>query len=251
MGGSIFLLLLLAGAGIYFIYKKNASGTNKNNPVTDQVAEYFVKRTSLSGPHPWGGAKYDDEYDELVKNQISIDEVKTRAFEKLGLDKSELTEIEPIHFENYYFGNDDDIDQFVDVVMSVSTLADNRERKRKWQNANIIMGIGKDGKMRSSAYQVTWLFSTPKQVCIYQEIIYLHKNETDEITRQYLWKHITSITGLRNTLKKKKKSGQKTEKVDVFQLTVAGDTFICYMTPTDYTTKSINAMKQRLLDFSN
>ena len=241
-------MLILLGLFIFLVWAAKTGifkpgGTNKNLPVKTRVINYFVNKTVLPGETAWrGNVKEDGAYDELVKNHININDVKMRAIEKLGLDESELTEIEPFHFENYFFGTDDDISEFMSIKV---------KNEYQYQKANIIIGIGSDGKLRSSAYQVSWLFSTPKQVCIYQEIIYLHKNETDEITRQFLWKHITSITSLRNTLKFKTQSGQgKTEKVDVFHLTVAGDSFTCSMTPTDYTSKAINAMKQRLLDFS-
>jgi len=243
----LILFIFLGGLTVilFSLIKKKSTETIKKYPVQTRVIEYFMHNAIIGGRNYAGSMKYDADYDELVKSQISINDVKTRAFVKLGLDESELTEIEPIHFENYYFGSEDDIDEYVKYSITSSW-----NRPEQMRNSNVMIGIGKDGKLRSSVYQVTWLFSTPKQVCVYQEIIYLHKNETDEITRQFLWKHITSMTGLRNTLKIKSQSGQISEKVDVFQLSVAGDSFICSMTPTDYTTKAINAMKQRLLEFS-
>ena len=244
------IFLSIVGVIVYFFIKKQSSGINTNAPVQTRVIQYFVQKTVFPGNANYtGNVKFDTEYDELVKSQVSIDEVKGRAFEKLGLDESELTEIEPIHFENYYYGTEADIEDFLNriSIMNAQQMLLRPSKESIYRQANIIIGEGKDGKLRSSAYQVTWLFTTPKQVCIYVEIIYLHKNEIDEITRQFLWKHIASIHASRKTLKIKGKS----EKFDTFCLNIAGgEHFECSMIPTDYTSRSINAMKQRLIDYS-
>jgi hypothetical protein len=226
------IFILITGVVFYFIWYK--SQLRGKNDLEKWVITYFKYYTVFPGYNFTRNVnkKFDAEYDELVKKQISVESIKTKALGKLGLDESELTEIEPIHFEDYYYDLDD-ID----------------ENSSRSPDANIMIGVGKDGKFRTSAYQVTWLFATAKQICIYQEIFYLHKNESDEITRQFLWKHITSITSLRNTLKITQKNGQqKSQKVDVFQVVVPGDVFTCSMEPTGYTQRAIQAMRQRLVD---
>ena len=244
IGIPMVILFWIFYGGFKMSQKQGLSGVNANSSVQTRVIQYFLQKTVISGTaNYYGNAKEDVAYDELVKNQISIDEVKTRAFEKLGLDKSELTEIEPIHFEDYYFGYDDDIEQFVTLIVSGRGTSIFESVEQKWKKANIMMGVGRDGKFRSSAYQVTWLFSTQKQVCIYQEIFYLHKNETEENIKKFLWKHVTSINSQRKSLK----IGQKQEKIDTLCLNVmGGESFECSMTPTNATNRAINAITQKL-----
>ena len=209
--------------------------------VKKHTRNYFTNDTTLPGVK--GGAyaslKSDAEYEKIVKSHFSIEETKNRALETLGLDESEITEIDPIFFEDYYFGTDEDIEQFLEYRMNFAPISFNTN----YDYLNIMLGIGKDGKLRSSAYQVTWLFSTPKQVCVYQKIFYLHKGETEEINRLFPWKHVTSISTSRKSLK------LKGEKRDYFLLNVAGsEPFECTMVPTDKITRAIFAISQKLLE---
>ena len=87
----------------------------------------------------------DVDYNELVKSKISNQDFKQKALEKIGLDETELQEIDPVHFENWAFGKDNNVSY----------------AKR-----------GKDGVWRSSAYQVSWLFFSSTQVYLYQNTIH-------------------------------------------------------------------------------
>jgi hypothetical protein len=71
----------------------------------------------------------DAEYDNIVASTIKQSDFKQKALAKIGLDESQVNEIEPVNFEGWLFG-----------------------KNVGWAK------YGLDNKARSSAYQVTWLF---------------------------------------------------------------------------------------------
>jgi len=71
----------------------------------------------------------DAEYDNIVANTIKESNFKQKALAKIGLDESQVNEIEPVNFEGWLFG-----------------------KNVGWAK------YGLDNKARSSAYQITWLF---------------------------------------------------------------------------------------------
>ena len=183
----------------------------------------------------------DQEFEKLIREYFStelIQSFRTEAIDALGLDVSELTAISPIHFEDYYY-DWEEVERKMSLWLSFSTGGKvNRDDVFK-RDDNVLLGIGYDKKLRSSAYQVTWIFPTLKRLSVYQKIFYLHKKETEETTRMFVWKHITSITATQNTIK----TEGKAEKVDIFKIVVPGDEFICTMNTTEYTKRAIQAMK--------
>lgn len=72
----------------------------------------------------------DEEYEAAVMAKARSMDFKQKALNKIGLDESQVNEIEPVHFEGYYF--------------------DEKKTYAKW---------GKDRKWRSSAYQISWISS--------------------------------------------------------------------------------------------
>ena len=252
MGTLIWILII--GAGAYFIYKNRElieqflNGGNKTLSQEDRVIDYFSKHADIPGRRSsMKNATKDEEFDAIVANSISKDEVRIRAVAELGLDESQLIEIEPIYFDNYYYGTPEDVEDvleiFYNVKLTLNDLSDKTQRK-KLKEVDVIIGTGKDGKLRSSVYQVTWLFSTQNQICIYQEVIRLHNKETEKITRQFLWRNIVSITGSQSTLRVK----EVTERYDTFRIVVPGDEFTCSMFASEYTRRSINAIRQKLTE---
>ena len=81
----------------------------------------------------------DSEYDAMVKAIVDSNDWKKKALNKIGLDEDQLKEIDPIHFEGFYF--------------------DEKKTFAKY---------GEDGIWRSSAYQISWLFFSADQVYLYQ-----------------------------------------------------------------------------------
>jgi hypothetical protein len=75
-------------------------------------------------------------------------------------------------------------------------------------------------------------------------------------TQEYFYRDITSFSTKSKTVEEtswkgggcmsKPKKEIKTENVDIFSLSVAGDSFFASMTQSDETTKGIRAMQQKL-----
>lgn len=189
---------------------------NRSNEQKD-VIRYFCIDGCLSK------TMSDQEYDSLVKSYLSKTNFKQKGLSKIGLDESELKEIEPVHFEGYFFDGN-------------KTFSKN----------------GKDGVWRSSAYQVSWLFFSATQVYLYQNTFNLDEDGKREITEEYFYKDITNFSTSSDTVEtaywdpKQGKSLLKNVNSNRFQLTVPGDKFYCWMDQNDYTERAIQGMKAKL-----
>ena len=106
----------------------------------------------------------DSTFDELLNSQadeiaLGIDK---RAMEAHGMDIDEVKEIQPILVDNYYEGS------------------------RYFK-------MFRDQTFRASQYQMTYLMFNDKQMYAYSYIFDLTSAETDEQTKEYFYKDITSI----------------------------------------------------------
>ena len=106
-------------------------------PEQKKVIKYFYGEGGcLSFISP--GLK-DEDYDAMVMARVKSMDFRQKALNKIGLEESQVSEIEPVHFEGYMF--------------------DEKKTLAKW---------GKDKVWRSSAYQVSWLFFSSAQIYVYQ-----------------------------------------------------------------------------------
>jgi hypothetical protein len=169
----------------------------------------------------------DAEYDALVKSTLATLNSKQNAINKIGLDESELKEIDPVTFEGYVYG-------------------DNNFAKR-----------GKDNLWRSSKYQISWLFFTDKQVFLYQYTLNFDEDGKKEATEEYFWKDITNFSTSSDTIEQTyydyKAKQEKKENVQSsrFALTVPGDKFYCWMEQSDDKERAIQGMKAKLREKKN
>lgn len=218
------IVLILIGVGVYFYKSSSMSDPSEvknryknRNDEQKKVIRYFAVEGCLSK------TMNDAQYDELVKTTISKQDFKKKALEKIGLDESELKEIEPVHFEGWAYGN------------NISYA------KR-----------GKDGNWRSSAYQISWLFFSSTQVYLYQNTIHFDKDDKKIATEEYFYKDITNFSTSTDTVEtpywdpKQKKSLLENIDSNRFALTVPGDKFYCSLEQNDYTERAIQAMKAKL-----
>lgn len=170
----------------------------------------------------------DDQYDDMVRRAASSIDFKQKALDKIGLDESQVSEIEPVHFEAFYF----------------SDKKDNLNKR------------GVDGKWRSSEYMITWIFFGDSQLYVYQYTMNMCAGSKKEQTMDYFYKDITNFSAASETyekdvLQKVSCSGQATYAhvpVDVneFRLIVPGDKIVCSMEQNEYTERSIQGMKAKL-----
>ena len=101
------------------------------------------------------------------------------ALYKLNLDESQISEVDPVYFEDYYIDED---------------------------NENQCRATGRDGVVRTPEYRATWLFGTPNKLCIYRCIIDLLQGSYTEIDDAYFWKNITKLSNSTRIVNGKSKS---------------------------------------------
>jgi hypothetical protein len=222
----LIIILLIAGAVFYFKFsadpKELKERSKDRNAEQRQALRYFFNDGCLQ-------KKVSDEtYDAMVEAKIKTLNAKTRAMAKIGLDESELKEIEPVHFEGYHF-----------------------EPKKSYSKR------GKDGKWRSSAYQISWLFFSSTQVYLYQYTFNMDEDGKKESTEEYFYRDITNFSTSSDTVEapywdvKQKKVMLENVDSNRFSLVVPGDKFYCSMEQTEYTERAIQGMKAKLREKKN
>jgi len=192
-------------------------------PEQQKVIKYFYGASGCLSP-----GLSDQEYESLVMGKVKSFDFKQKALNKIGLDESQVTEVEPIHFEDYLFDED------------------NKNYAR----------CGKDGLWRSSAYQISWIFFSSTQVYVYQYTFNMDEDGKEERTEEYFYKDITNFSTSSDTVEKEvatKVSCNGTTtyvrtnvKTNRFALVVPGDKLFCALDQNDYTEKAIQGMKAKL-----
>jgi hypothetical protein len=185
----------------------------------------------------------DEEYDALVQRKVESMGFKQKALDKIGLDETQVNEIEPVHFENYY-----------GVGLNRETNKDRYWPTYLWVKRGI------DGKLRTNAYQVSWLFFSNKQVYVYQFTLNLNEDGKNERTEEYFYKDITNFSTTSDSAEQeeiiqtkgclgigaKTTIERKNLDTDRFALIVPGDKFFCELVKNDYSESRIQAMKAKL-----
>lgn len=130
------------------------------NRTTEQkkVIKYFLQdaclRTAIS----------DTKYDEMILKCVNGFDAKETVKIKMALDESDLQEMEPIQFNGFFYDGDQTFGKG-----------------------------GKDGVVRSSAYQISWLFFSSTQVYLYQHTFHMDKDESYERIDKYSYEDITIL----------------------------------------------------------
>jgi hypothetical protein len=170
----------------------------------------------------------DEEYDQLVQSKYAGLNLKQRALDKTGVDESQVNEISPCEFRHWHF------------------------------DKNTLQKRGKDGRFRSSAYQVTWLLFSDKQVYVYQYTFNMNEDGKKERTEEYFYKDITNFSTSseseekeyweagKGCLNKVPTVTRKNIDHDVFYLIVPGDKFGCDIASVEDSSNVIQAMKAKL-----
>lgn len=176
----------------------------------------------------------DSTYDQLVQDKINSLNLKQRAIQCIGMDESQMQEIAPVCVQNY--------------------IAEDAYVKQ-----------GKDDKVRTSRYQVSWIFFSENQVYLYQNSFNLDSDDSVESTSEYFYKDITCfdtqnkveerIQGSKDSKKKLFKGGVKLKKILVktiqFVVIVPGANLYCSAKMDDATMRTINGMKSKLREKKN
>ncbi len=169
----------------------------------------------------------DAEYEAMLQRKLSSMNFKQRALDKIGLDESQVAEIEPVHFEGYDYDDKD---------------------------AMVLRG--RDNFWRSSKYQVSWLFFSADQIYVYQYTLDMATDAKKERTEEYFYKDVTNFSSSSDSVEKETvdkisctgKATYTRSNVDYsrFALVVPGEKFYCSMQQTEYTEASIQGMKAKL-----
>lgn len=174
----------------------------------------------------------DDEYEAMVMERAQSMDFRQKALDKIGLEESQVSEIEPVHFEGY--------------------LYDQRNAYAKY---------GKDRLWRSSAYQITWIFFSSSQIYVYQYTFNLDEDGKKENTQEYFYKDVTNFSTTSDTVEKEVPDKvsckgettyvRKNVDTDRFSIVVPGDKLYCAMEQNEYSERSIKGMKSMLREKKN
>lgn len=179
--GVAFFGLLLIGGGVAFIAMK------KNGIVTDS------------------------EYDASVSSMLN--NMQNKALNKLGVDKDEVKEIEPISFDGYVYKG--------------------ASQAKK----------GEDGLWRTNKYEFVMLFFSEHEVHCYTYNFDTTYQKQTEATDVYFYKDIVSVSTASDTVQV---LGQNVD-YEYFKLTTAGGTALSVsLRDVNNAQRSINAMRALL-----
>jgi len=164
----------------------------------------------------------DDEYESMVMAKAKSIDFKKKALDKIGIDESQVNEINPIHLEDYMFD---------DKVYAL---------------------CGKDGLWRSSAYQISWIFFSSTQIYVYQFTFNMDNGEKKERTEEYFYKDVRTLSIASDTIEKEVVGkvtcrGDATyirTNIETNHLNIGG--FYCSMKKNDYTDKAIQGMRAKV-----
>lgn len=160
----------------------------------------------------------DSEYDKMM---YDMSRVKDRALRKLGITIESVMEIEPVCFQNYNIGSS-------------------------------VLATGRGDMWVGSAYQVTWLFFSDRQVFYYQYNFSSTDNDENEITEEYFYK---DIIGFSTSTERTEAHGftpqgqPQTEIISqlTFQMKTAAGSMECSLRKNDATAeRSIKNMRELL-----
>lgn len=217
------LFLVIVGVIVYFWMSQDSPevkqrGKNRS-PEQKMALRYFLNH-GIFQKRPT-----DEAYDEMVRSMVAEKKLTDpqTALNKLGIDESEVTEVKPLFLEGFVFGD---------------------EVPYAW--------AGKDGKWRSSKYQVSWIFCSSTHVYIYQYTFNTDEDGKKIATEEYFYKDVTNFSASSDTEEtptwnqKKKKFELKNVDTTRFRITVPGDSIYCVMDQTDENEAAVKGLKAKL-----
>jgi len=174
----------------------------------------------------------DNEYDEMLSEEIKSLKLREKALQKIGLDESEIKEIAPITFEGYKF------DEYA------SNALDNNSFQKR----------GGDMKWRSSKYEVTWIFASNKELYAYSFLFNMTDDTKKERTEEFFWKDITNFSTVTETKsvgydwnrKTKTYKSKKTIDEREFAIAVPGSKYVGAAGTDESVERIIQGMKTKL-----
>lgn len=202
------------------------------------IYDYFVD----NGEQPKGGCFHketnstltDEQYDQRVTEKLNQYASKSKALQRIGMDESQVNEIEPIRLFGF-------------------------ERRSAAVGDVYLSKVCNDGRWRSSVCSITWLFFSNDQIIMYSGRFDMLSDSKTELTDEYFYKDITNFTTVTETeqtvlysgeksgcLKKTAAPTKKLTDYDTFMLVVPGDKFRCSVSGIANAKQVIDGVKQKL-----
>lgn len=181
----------------------------------------------------WGNVVSSDMtiqgYEQIVAQKLYNLDLRQRAIEKIGLDESEIEEIEPIPLSGYVF-DDNNKDIMVKAV---------------------------DGRAVSSRFSVTWIFFSKTQMYTYTYTFETISDNIWETTRDFFYQDVTCMTMKQRVVEKidslqtgcfsnKEACVKNNFLVDTLEIVVPGATYSFSMRNNEDLERSLRAAKAML-----
>ncbi len=163
----------------------------------------------------------DSMFDEIVSDQVKRVDFYQNAINKLNLDEDEFKEVKPIKFEATPF------------------------------KFSALHYYGKDGVMRSSNREFTYIFITEEQILVYSYMMNFNNNERKEVAKEFFLKDVINIETV-DTTEKVSVWGGTTEKRVVTELLIKmkDENYSCTIKSNDSeTADGVKALKAKLREY--
>lgn len=164
-----------------------------------------------------------EDYKKMVFTRAKTLNLRERAIAKIGLDETQISEINPIPLSGFVFDSD---------------------AQKAYQ----------DGEYVSSQFSVTWIFFSYSQLYVYDFIYDMTSDDTWETTTEFFYRDITSvltetcveerIDTIVSGCRKKKSTVKNNFQREYFKIIVPGDKFSYSMKSTPNIERSLMGAKQ-------
>lgn len=136
--------------------------TKEQKKVIDFFAEFYG--ASQGGCLKKVGKMKLEEYEKMVIDRCNSLNIKQRALDRIGLDESEISEINPIALHSYVYPASNDSDILLRIVKDVAV---------------------------TSHYEVTWLFFSTSQIYAYSITFSMISDDITERCYEFFYTDIT------------------------------------------------------------
>jgi hypothetical protein len=197
---------------------------NGKSPEQKRVIDFFFSQGKEGGCLSKSYNLTMDEYLKLVQDKVNNLNTKAKAIEKIGLDESEISEIEPIALASFVY--DDDVHIKVE-----------------------------DGVAVSSQYALTWIFFSATQIYTYKYIFDTTSDNTWEFTNDFFYNDITcfstsrfvkekiDVVRTKGCLSSREEYVKNNYVVDKFEIIVPGTSYQFSMRYNENFDQSVQAAK--------
>lgn len=161
------------------------------------------------------GSRYmsDEEYDKLVAKILADENPKQKGLEAHCLDESQVSEVAPINFGASF-----------------------------WEEGGKAR-VGKDGYLRTSMYEDTWIFFSQTALYAYQYELCTDNGNRKEHLYEFSYKDITSISEINTKKDIVDEDGQRFSYENFLKITVANNELRIRFRNNEEAANSIKAMK--------